>query len=321
MDQNITQVCAVRLKKEYRYLVKNPIENFKIYVLPANILKWYYCIYDLDDHRYRGGQYYGLIKMSRDYPYEAPKFYMYTPNGRFLEKSKICTSNSNYHQKDLWLYSWTMNAIFRGFLSLFLEDIPSGQQIPYNHMRTSIKERQQFAKNSINYNQKHYLNLYETFNNNDLCIVYLNNEKQKKINDQNEHDLNNQNEHDPNDQKKESIKTNLNDQEKEKIVVKPDPKNQESEKMVVKPDLKNQEKEKIVVKPDPKNQESEKMVVKPDPKNQEKEKIVVKSDPNNQEKEKIVVKPNEKMTVRIKEKPIIEQKGKIKLKLKTKITT
>ena len=95
---------------------------------------------------------------------------MYTPNGRFATGSTICTSNSNYHQKDGWQPTWTIETMMIGFLSLFLEDNSTGQ-VHYNHVRTTTSQKKRYAKQSIIYNRKNYINLYQCFNS-DLCIEY-----------------------------------------------------------------------------------------------------------------------------------------------------
>jgi len=164
----MTQMCVRRLQKEYKDLIKEPIPNIKIYISPDNLLQWYYCIYGLEDIRYKDGEYYGLIQMSPDYPHVPPTYYMYTPSGRFVSGEKICTTNSEYHIKD-WKPTWTMDAIFRGFLSLFLEENDTGQ-IAFNHMRTTISEKKNYARKSKEYNKKHHRELYDVFESNQGVI-------------------------------------------------------------------------------------------------------------------------------------------------------
>lgn len=166
---NITQTCVRRLQKEYKELIKEPIPNIKIYISPDNILKWYFCFYDLDDPAYSGGEYFGLVEMDPDYPHKPPSYYMYTPNGRFAVGEKICTSNSDFHPES-WKPTWVMGALFRGFLSLFLEDNSKGP-LSYNHLRTSIKAKQKYAEDSHSYNEKHHKELNDAFAS-DQVIVF-----------------------------------------------------------------------------------------------------------------------------------------------------
>ena len=158
---NLTQLCIRRLQKEYKDLVKFPIQNLKIYISSENLLDWYFCIYNLDDQRYKGGEYYGLVRMDPDYPYKPPIYYMYTPNGRFVTGQKICTTNSNFHP-DEWKPTWSMGAIFRGFLSLFLEDNTTAP-VGFNHLRTTKEEKQRLARQSKEYNREHNSTLFECF--------------------------------------------------------------------------------------------------------------------------------------------------------------
>src|SRR5439155_10850268 len=146
----LTQNCLRRLHKDYKELLNDPIPNMKIYISPDHLLKWYYCIYNLDDERYRGGEYYGLVELNHDYPLKAPSYYVYTPNGRFVIDKPICTTNSAFHPRD-WQPTWTMSAILRGFLSLFLEDNEHAH-VDHNHMKTSKAEKQSYAKTSSSNN-------------------------------------------------------------------------------------------------------------------------------------------------------------------------
>lgn len=151
-----TQTCLHRLKKEYQQLMKNPILNMKIYINPSNILKWYFCIYNLNEKDYpwyHGGEYYGWIEMHHDYPYKPPSYYMLTPNGRFDVGKSICTTNSSFHMKN-WNPLWTLDGLFRGFMSLFLED-NSNQPLSVNHLHTSSQIKIQYAFRSKQYNQIH----------------------------------------------------------------------------------------------------------------------------------------------------------------------
>lgn len=167
--QAINQLCIKRLHAEQKNLLKNAIDNMKVYVSSSNILEWYFCIYGLDDERYKGGQYIGLMQMDADYPYKAPKYIMYTPNGRFLPGESICTSNSEFHPEN-WKPIWTLDSLLRGFLSLFLEDNATGP-ISYNHLRTSNQEKKRLAKKSIEFNRKNYESLSKIFNDSlDVCV-------------------------------------------------------------------------------------------------------------------------------------------------------
>jgi ubiquitin-conjugating enzyme E2 J2 len=167
-SSGMTQICMRRLQREYKEIIKEPIENIKIYVCPTNMLLWYYCITDLDDHRYECGEYYGLIEMSPDYPLEPPSYYMYTPSGRFVPGERICTTNSDFHLYE-WKPTWTMETLFRAFLSVFLEDNSTGQ-IFHNHVRTTTSEKRDYAHRSKEYNKKYHSELYDIFDSNEGVI-------------------------------------------------------------------------------------------------------------------------------------------------------
>jgi ubiquitin-conjugating enzyme E2 J2 len=167
-NKQVTQICIRRLHKEMELLIKDPIPNIKIYVSPENILKWYFCIHDLADDQYKGGEFYGLIEMDHDYPNEPPSYFMYTPNGRFKIKKEICTTNSKFH-KSSWRPTWTLDTLFRGFLSLFLEKT-DGADLSYNHMHTPKGVKQHYSDGSRDYNKKYNPELYEIFESNTNLI-------------------------------------------------------------------------------------------------------------------------------------------------------
>lgn len=157
-----TQTCLVRLQKEYRNIFENPIQNTKIHVSQENLLKWHFCFSGLDDKRYKGGEYYGAIIMSSDYPFKPPSYYMYTPNGRFEVNKPICLSNSMFHN-ETWNPLWTMDAILRGLLSIFLDDDDEMQSTAVGHMKTPLKRKQRYATDSYQYNTKNNPNLTNFF--------------------------------------------------------------------------------------------------------------------------------------------------------------
>ena len=137
-----------RVVKEYGDLMAIPMPNIKIGCDPSDNLNWYCLIHSLSEDVFAGGEYIVNIKLSQRYPFEAPDFYMLTPNGRFDVMKSLCFSNSGYHQKDGWSPMWTMRTIILGFLSFFLEKTSSG----VGHIDTSDDVKRQFAAESVAYN-------------------------------------------------------------------------------------------------------------------------------------------------------------------------
>ena len=58
-----------RIQKEYRDLLKNPIENIIILPNPNNIYEWHYIILGTEEP-YKNGIYYGILTLPIEYPYK-----------------------------------------------------------------------------------------------------------------------------------------------------------------------------------------------------------------------------------------------------------
>ena len=141
------QLCNRRVAKEFTDLANNPIPNVKVKMDPTDNLNWYCLIHDLGDEEYKNGEYILLIKLSPRYPFEAPDFFLLTPNGRFEIRRKLCFSNSSYHQ-ETWSPIWTMRTIIMGFLSFFLEKSSRG----VGHIDAPAEAKQELAQGSRVYN-------------------------------------------------------------------------------------------------------------------------------------------------------------------------
>ena len=141
-----------RIQKEYRDLLKNPIENIIILPNPDNIYEWHYVILGTEKP-YLNGYYYGLLTLPKEYPYKAPKIIIKTPNGRFKPDTRLCFSMSDYHQ-ETWNPNWNIRTIMIGFYSFMLEESQTEGSI-----ETTYEERIKYAKNSKQFNKK--IDIYE----------------------------------------------------------------------------------------------------------------------------------------------------------------
>lgn len=151
-----------RIQKEYRDLLKNPIENIIILPNPNNIYEWHYVILGTEEP-YEKGHYYGILTLPDTYPYKAPRIIMNTPNGRFKPDTRLCFSMSDYHQES-WNPNWNIRTIMIGFYSFMLEESQTEGSI-----ETTYEERIKYAKNSYEFNKK--IKLYkELFENIDFEI-------------------------------------------------------------------------------------------------------------------------------------------------------
>ena len=56
-----SKMCKRRLHKEWKAIVKEPIDFVKTRPNPSNLLEWHFVIDNLDDPRYKGGCYHGTL--------------------------------------------------------------------------------------------------------------------------------------------------------------------------------------------------------------------------------------------------------------------
>jgi ubiquitin-protein ligase len=146
---SLQRLTKNRILGDIRLLTNESVENIKVYYFEHNMFEYFFLINGLSDD-YEGGEYIGKITFDNEYPKTPPEFYMLTPSGRFEEGKKICLSNSKFHKNE-WNPLWTIHAILRGFLSIFVEDKDSG----ISHMKTSKEIRKQLAKKSIKWNEEY----------------------------------------------------------------------------------------------------------------------------------------------------------------------
>ena len=154
-----------RIQKEYKDLLKNPIDNITILPNPDNIYEWHYIIFGTTNP-YTYGQYYGILTLDKDYPFKAPRIIMKTPNGRFKPDTRLCFSMSDYHQ-ETWNPNWNIRTIMIGFYSFMLDESETEGSI-----NCTYDERIVYADQSLVFN-----NSLETFKNifNDNLPLDINN--------------------------------------------------------------------------------------------------------------------------------------------------
>lgn len=155
---SLNPLCLKRLAGDYKLIRKNPHTYIDIALDESNMLVWYFLIKGPEFSDYNNGYYIGKIMHSQNYPFSAPDFVMLTPNGRFSIGTKICLSNSSYHP-DEWSSMWNVHTILTGFLSIMLDDKDDG----LSHIHCSKEDRLQFAKDSCEYNKKHYSDIITKF--------------------------------------------------------------------------------------------------------------------------------------------------------------
>lgn len=159
MDRDtIKSIRQKRLINEIKLMHDSPIEGMNVYIDNDDVSIWYCLIIGHPGTSYEGGEYIAKIIIDNDYPMTAPKYYMHTPNGRYEIDTNILLYNSKYQN---WVPTWNLQVMIRSWLSNMLdEESVSG----IGHIKKNAKsdvERRQLATSSIEWNQKHYPDLYK----------------------------------------------------------------------------------------------------------------------------------------------------------------
>ncbi|XP_055853303.1 ubiquitin-conjugating enzyme E2 J2-like [Episyrphus balteatus] len=145
---NHNPTAISRMKKDYLRLQKDPIPYITAEPLPTNLLEWHYVVKGPENSPYQGGYYHGTILFPNEFPFKPPSIYILTPNGRFKTKKPLCLNITDYHPIT-WNPTWSVDTILTGLLSFMLEEIPT-----MGSMESSLYEKQQFAKKSLEFNLK-----------------------------------------------------------------------------------------------------------------------------------------------------------------------
>jgi ubiquitin-conjugating enzyme E2 J2 len=143
-----SKLCKRRLAKEWKMLNKEPVTCVRAAPNENNILEWHFLIHSLDDDRYRGGYYHGIILFPPDYPYKPPSLKLLTPQGRFQTNTKLCLSITDFHPES-WNPLWSVSSILAAVVSFFVEDLST-----YGSIRTSKRTKVNLAQKSLEYNVK-----------------------------------------------------------------------------------------------------------------------------------------------------------------------
>lgn len=138
----------MRLQREYKTLMREPVDNVTALPTPTNLLEWHFVIEGAKGTDYEGGVYHGKIMFTTDYPFRPPSILLLTPNGRFATNMKICMSMTDYHPES-WNPVWSVGTILAGLLS-FLHDT----QATTGSITSAAKKKRELAKGSLEYNVK-----------------------------------------------------------------------------------------------------------------------------------------------------------------------
>ena len=108
-----------RILKEHQQLLEQPIREFCLEPLEANVLEWHFTIVGPPCTPYSEGLYHGQVLIPNEYPFAPPDVVLLTPNGRFELGKKICLSISSYHPEN-WHPTWGVATVLHA-LRNFME--------------------------------------------------------------------------------------------------------------------------------------------------------------------------------------------------------
>ncbi|KAI5124217.1 hypothetical protein M0805_005067 [Coniferiporia weirii] len=135
-----------RLTKEYVAMQREPPPFVWATPDERNILHWNYIIRGPPDSPYAGGEYYGVVLFTAEYPFKPPGIKMLTPSGRFQPDKKICFSMSDFHPGS-WNPAWSVATILTGLLSFMLSD-----EMTTGSVTTSAADKRAYAARSHSWN-------------------------------------------------------------------------------------------------------------------------------------------------------------------------
>lgn len=145
-------IAVKRLAKEYKDVQKNPDNLIEVRFDEDNMLNIYYLLSGSPDTPYEGGSYFGCIKVKDNYPFAPPSIMMITPNGRFVENTRICLSMSDFHPES-WNPAWTATRTIPMALLSFM----NSDERSTGCVNTSDQAKKIYAKKSMEWNSKNLI--------------------------------------------------------------------------------------------------------------------------------------------------------------------
>ena len=118
---------ALRLAKDVRGIMKNPLEDNGIYYKhdESNMLHGYACIIGPSDTPYQYGFYFFKLEFTNNYPSEPPKVTYYTQGDKIrfhpnlYRSGKVCVSILNTWRGEQWSSCQTISSILLTLTTLF----------------------------------------------------------------------------------------------------------------------------------------------------------------------------------------------------------
>ena len=153
-----------RIQKEYRDLLKEPVNNFIAKPFDDNIYDWRFIFKGEKDTVYEGGIYMGKLTLPKEYPWKPPRIQMITPNGRFSHTKPLCLSFSHYHPES-WNPALNIRTMLVSMISFFYDSIHTT-----GGLKTDDETKRNLASSSIEYNKTQ----------NDYMLLFPDNELESK---------------------------------------------------------------------------------------------------------------------------------------------
>jgi len=154
------------LLNQYNKAIKQNNPNLTFLINENDIKIWYILIKGLDDE-FKDGEYIFKITAPNEFPHKPPSLECYTPNGVYDIGGKICISVGEFHANDnpgkTGGYGWRPSLGMMGFATEVLNGLINYQFLEYGIriLSTDKNTKIKLAKESSNYNKKHYPELFK----------------------------------------------------------------------------------------------------------------------------------------------------------------
>jgi ubiquitin-protein ligase len=118
-DTDLVTKTIPRLTKEYRQLIKNPVDGIIARPAKSNLLNWYFVIDGPDHQCVKDGKYFGRLVFPIDYPFSPPSVFMDTPSHLFSMNEHVCMTNTAYHSES-WTPQWSIGSLLTSLRMFFI---------------------------------------------------------------------------------------------------------------------------------------------------------------------------------------------------------
>lgn len=163
--------------------VRHPYLDFIIN--ESDVGKWWVRIRDLQDE-FAGGEYIVEMVAPKEYPFGPPEFYFKTPTGVYGCNVKVCISIGEFHKDDFAAGQGGMGGFAVQLINgiIFWQELGHGISILHGEYYSANKvqkqemlpglqiEKRLLAKESKEFNRKHFGSLIDQFDNLPLNVIY-----------------------------------------------------------------------------------------------------------------------------------------------------